>query len=145
MNGGITSNPLDTTSNYLTPQILFGIGENCNVHGISVISNFKTSYYNETFTKDIFNNLIIWFFTLWIENTITKARIANRGFVVREYKNQEQDNNTVVLNESSYEVKDSVEWLNNKLKEIDALKEKGAITDEEYQSLREDALKKYME
>jgi len=93
---------------------------------------------------NIFNNIIVWFFTLWIQNTITKARFMERGFVVNEYKNT-QEPDSIILDESSYEVKDSVEWLNQKLNEINELKEQGKISEEEYKILREEAVKKYMQ
>ena len=77
LNGGISSNPLDKSSNYLTPEVLFGIGENCNVHGITVITNFKTSNSNEKFTKDIFKNLIKSFSI--VANNTNIALITSKG------------------------------------------------------------------
>jgi len=94
---------------------------------------------------NIFNGLVVWVISFWVQITITK-KLQNSTFPnFSENKSENKDgSNTINLDEEGYKERKIAKDLTEKLEELLRLKEKNLITEEEYKAMREEAIKKYI-
>ena len=90
---------------------------------------------------NIFNNIFVWIISLWVE--IMVSGLHNR-LIFTQYKENSENPNDVVLDNNSYNVKKEAEDLSEGLKELDSLKEKGSISEDEYNELRQSLINKFL-
>lgn len=94
---------------------------------------------------NIFNNIIAWFVSFWVELTISQmSRVEKLSdlFEKPQQKPNSTDENVVILDKSEYEVQDIVDNLKTELEKLEKLKAQGLITEEEYQVMRKEIIDK---
>lgn len=89
---------------------------------------------------NILNNLFVWIISLWVEIMVSGLQ---RKFLFTEM-HSEENLDDVVLGENSYKVKKEAEDLSTGLKDLEDLKNKGTITEEEYNELRQALINKFL-
>ena len=93
---------------------------------------------------NLFNNIFVWIIALWVEIAVSNAsRIAYMKKMFNS-TNGEQDISDIDIEESDYEIKKETENLTEALKDLESLKNKNLITEEEYNELRQNTINKYL-
>jgi len=101
---------------------------------------------------NIFNNLIVWVLSFWVQMSLNRE-IRTTGikqmFNIPNNNQQPQykkgeDDNVIILDEDDYEIKHSAQTLTSRLEELKDLRTKNLISEEEYENLRQEALRKFM-
>lgn len=87
---------------------------------------------------NIFNGFVAWILTFWIYFSFSKSQ----SFLFN-YRDKTSGQNTVSLDEDSYEEKKIAQDLTERLEELLKLRDKKFISEEEYQQLREQEIKKH--
>ena len=90
---------------------------------------------------NILNNLFVWIISLWVEIVVTGLQ---RKLMFTEMHDNSGNGDDVVLGENSYKVKKETEDLSSGLNELEELKNKGTITEEEYNELRQALINKFL-
>ncbi|MCQ2565165.1 MAG: SHOCT domain-containing protein, partial [Clostridia bacterium] len=86
------------------------------------------------------NNLVAWVMSFWVEIVVSNNARFARINKVKEEKPKENGDIDVV----DYEIERIKENLTTRLEELEDLKQRGMITEEEYQKLREEAINSYI-
>ncbi len=89
---------------------------------------------------NILNNLVAWVMSFWVEIVVSNNARFARINKVKEEKPKENGDIDVV----DYEIERIKENLTTRLEELEDLKQRGMITEEEYQKLREEAINSYI-
>lgn len=95
---------------------------------------------------NIFTTLIVWFISFWVQITVARElRTDTLKNTIYGQTTQNTDNSdTIILTEDDYEIKQSGQTLSTKLEELKNLKAQNLITEEEYERLRQEAIKNFM-
>lgn len=95
---------------------------------------------------NIFTTLIVWFISFWVQTTVARElRTDTLKNTIYGQTTQNTDNSdTIILTEDDYEIKQSGQTLSTKLEELKNLKAQNLITEEEYERLRQEAIKNFM-
>lgn len=100
---------------------------------------------------NIFNNLIVWFLAFWVQMTINREirtihfkTMFNMSNNSTHYNRDEDNSDVIVIDEDDYEIKHNAETLTSELEELKSLRDKNLITEEEYERLRQETLRKFM-
>ena len=94
---------------------------------------------------NIFNSIFVWIIALWVEIAISNiARIEYMKQVLNKTGKSAESGDTIDLNECDYEIKKETENLSESLKELDNLKSKKLISEEEYNELRQSLINKFL-
>ena len=94
---------------------------------------------------NLFNNIFVWIIALWVE--ISVSNLARVAYMKQMFKNAEgsnTDGSTIELNEDDYEIKKETENLTESLKDLESLKSKNLISEEEYNDLRQNLINKFL-
>lgn len=101
---------------------------------------------------NIFNNLIVWVLSFWVQisynkemRTIQLKQMFNMGNNNQSFNSQNNpDDNIITIDKEDYEIKEKTEKLTDKLEELKELRRKNLISEDEYEKLRQEALRKFM-
>lgn len=99
---------------------------------------------------NIFTTLIVWFISFWVQTTISKElrtdalKNAFYGQSTNETMDNTNNQNTIILDQDDYEIKQAAQTLSSKLEELKNLKAQNLITEEEYEKLRKEAINNFM-
>lgn len=98
---------------------------------------------------NIFNGLVVWVISFWVQITVTRRQQAGAFFPFSkenaEKKDENEENSGVInLDEDSYKERKIAKDLTDKLEELERLKAKKLINEEEYKTMREDAIRKFI-
>lgn len=88
---------------------------------------------------NIFNSFVVWAVAFWVE--IVASRLT-RHDVYMPRKDGEEIGDEIAPDD--YEIRDVEKTLSERLEEIEDLKRKNLIMDDEYKALREEAINKYL-
>lgn len=88
---------------------------------------------------NIFNSFVVWAVAFWVE--IVASRLTHRD-VYMPRKDGEEIGDEIAPDD--YEIRDVEKTLSERLEEIEDLKRKNLIMDDEYKALREEAINKYL-
>lgn len=93
---------------------------------------------------NIFNNIFVWIIALWVE--IAVSNIARIAYMKQMFKttNDPNANSDINISENDYEIKKETENLTEALKDLENLKSKNLISEEEYNELRQNAINKFL-
>jgi hypothetical protein len=98
---------------------------------------------------NIFNGIVAWILSFWVLIVVGREQT---GSIWRNFDTQSPTPNStsgtekksdVELDESSYEERKIAKDLTDKLEELNRLKDKKLITEEEYKKMREDAINNF--
>ncbi len=100
---------------------------------------------------NIFNNLVVWVISFWVQMTVNRELQPNI-FVHRSeslFENEEKkgstvDGKNVHLSEENYSEKQIAQDLTEKLNELNKLREKKLISEEEYKQMRQECINNFM-
>lgn len=96
---------------------------------------------------NIFNNFIAWIITFWIEIVVARQinhiHLNNFSQNINQKKNKTLDN-VIDLQDVDYSVESSASTLTKRLDELKEMFNNNQISVEEYEKLRQEAIKKYM-
>ena len=116
-----------------------------------ILSKFKM-FYSLCFAN-IFNSLIVWVVAFWVQMTIgreIRGQSIKRVFTMPNFQTEQpektdnENSDTIVLNEEDYEIRTYAQNLTIKLEELKNLRSKNLISEEEYQKLRQEAINNFM-
>jgi len=101
---------------------------------------------------NIFNNLIVWVLAFWVQMSFNREmRTAGIKQIFSIPNNNQQscykkddDENVIIIDEDDYEIKHNAQTLTSRLEELKDLRSKNLISEEEYENLRQEALRKFM-
>lgn len=98
---------------------------------------------------NILNGLIVWIFSFWVYTTISREVrfVEMRKKFENETKTdttQQEEKPVVELNKTDYEIKQNSESLSSVLKDLQNSFENNLISEEEYQTLRTEAIKNFI-
>ena len=93
---------------------------------------------------NIFNNIFVWIISLWVE--ISVSNLARIAYMKKMFNspNSESGNWDINIAEDDYEIKKETENLTEALKDLENLKNKNLISEEEYVELRQNTINKYL-
>lgn len=94
---------------------------------------------------NLFNNIFVWLISLWVEfaiSSLVRAEYMKKMF--NNNKDNQNSDNIVDLNDNDYEIKKETENLSDSLKELESLKSKNLISEEEYEELRTNLINKFL-
>lgn len=99
---------------------------------------------------NIFNNLIVWAMAFWVELLVSRySRVSNFDYnhigAKQNEEHKEQNPNEIVLDQDDYEIKNKVDILTEEIEKLTRLKDSGAITEEEFQKLKQDLINKSLQ
>ncbi len=97
---------------------------------------------------NVFNNFISWVVAFWVQFTVSKYQRVKFFTVNHEeintsdsrHKNERGDE--IILDKSDYEVKNKVDILTEEINKLNELRKNGAISEEEYQKLKQEVLER---
>ena len=89
---------------------------------------------------NILNNILVWIIALWVEISVSNA--ARFGFLNHSY-NSEDD--SIEIDKNNYTVNKETDYLAESLKDLETMKNKGEITEEEYAELRKKLISRFLE
>lgn len=93
---------------------------------------------------NLFNNIIVWGISLWVQ--IAVSNYARYNYMKTMFKQGNQQNDgSIILEKDDYTIKQETEDFSESLKKLENLKNKGEITEEEYNELRQAVIKKFLE
>ena len=93
---------------------------------------------------NLFNNIFVWIIALWVDIVVSNlARIAYMKQMFNN-TNTEQNNGDINISEDDYEIKKETENLSEALKDLENLKSKELISEEEYNELRQNLINKFL-
>lgn len=100
---------------------------------------------------NVLNSLAGWVISFWVQISIEQAKAKEYSFVspFQDASNQKQNENNItedgniIMDDSSYEVLHT-ETLTSRLQELDHLRNKNLISQEEYTRLRQEAIDKFL-
>ena len=93
---------------------------------------------------NIFNNIFVWIIALWVEIVVSNlARIAYMKQMFNS-PNAENANGDINIAENDYEIKQETQNLSEALKDLENLKSKNLISEEEYSELRQNLINKFL-
>lgn len=117
-----------------------------------IILNKRNLFYTLSIIN-IFNNLIVWVLSFWVQITINKEvrtagikqffNIPNNNFN-NQSEHNENNPDVIVIDENNYSINRNAENLTARLEELKKLRKKNLISQDEYEKLRQEALKKFM-
>lgn len=95
---------------------------------------------------NIFNNIIAWAVSFWVEIVVgrTLARARFKNVQVQPVFEEVENKDVVDMNEEDYEIKKSADVLSKKLEELDEKLKNNEITQEQYNQLKNEVINKYM-
>lgn len=101
---------------------------------------------------NIFNNLIVWVLSFWVQVSYNREMVKmNIGNVSgMENNNQsfnsskEDDENIITISKEDYEIKRKSDTSTSRLEELKDLRTKNLISEEEYEQLKQKAIKKFI-
>ena len=110
---------------------------------------------------NIFNNIVVWAMSFWVEIVVSnRYRIQMSGEVYKKFmsvsenddenensenNNDEEENSEVVIVDGEeYNISKNKQTLTERLEELENLRNKKLISQEEYMELREEAILKFM-
>jgi len=98
---------------------------------------------------NIFNGLVVWVISFWVQITVSRRQQVGTFFPFskengQQKKDNQQDSGSINLDEESYQERKIAKDLTEKLEELVKLRDKKLITEEEYKSMREEAIKKFI-
>jgi len=93
---------------------------------------------------NIFNNIFVWIISLWVE--IAVSNLARISYMKKMFTNPntQENGNEIHLSEDDYEIKKETENLTEALKDLENLKSKNLITEDEYNELRQKLINKFL-
>lgn len=100
---------------------------------------------------NIFNNLIVWVVAFWVQMSVNRELQPNI-FVQRNGEEIKQENEksgvkddkSIHLSEEDYSEKRIAQDLTEKLNELNKLREKNLISEEEYKKMRQECIENFM-
>lgn len=93
---------------------------------------------------NLFNNIFVWIIALWVDIVVSNlSRIAYMKQMFNN-SNSEQNNQDISISEDDYEIKKETENLSEALKDLENLKSKELISEEEYNELRQNLINKFL-
>lgn len=88
---------------------------------------------------NIINGLVVWLVSFWVEIVITEQY---RIKLFNQNMNKPNDNGDIALHDNDYEITSKVDFIKSEIEKLDEMKRKNQITEEEYNSLREEIINK---
>jgi len=97
---------------------------------------------------NIFNSIIAWVITFWVEITIGKfANKIRYTQILKRQQNFDELNtgsDIVDMSEEDYEINKTTDILSKRLNELKTAYENNEISEQEYEQLKDEVIKKYM-
>jgi len=90
---------------------------------------------------NILNNILVWIIALWVEIAVSNA--ARFGFLNHNFNNED---GSIEIDKNDYNtINKETDYLSECLKDLEAMKNKGEITEEEYAELRKKLISRFLE
>ncbi len=92
---------------------------------------------------NIFNNIVVWGIVLWAQFAVS-ARIRKIAYRDFTKSTRENSDGSIVLNKEDYEITQLTNDLTEELNKLDKKRTDGEISEDEYNTKREEIIKKYI-
>jgi len=92
---------------------------------------------------NLFNNIFVWIIALWVD--IVVSNLSRIAYMKQMFNSTNAENNSDInITENDYEIKQETENLSEALKDLENLKSKELISEDEYNELRQNLINKFL-
>lgn len=92
---------------------------------------------------NLFNNIFVWIIALWVD--IVVSNLSRIAYMKQMFNSPNAENNSDInITENDYEIKQETENLSEALKDLENLKSKELISEDEYNELRQNLINKFL-